>query len=242
MAYAGRPEQAKAMYHKALALLDAKDGWAETPQGMRSAAILSNLGHLAVLGAKDAFRRSIAISTYLVNRKPPSITDTHTLAIAQNNLGQLLMREKRLTEAGTSLAQSVGNLEEPVADAPRTIDFQSHFGYVLAQQASFFEQTGKLVDATSALARAVTHQRLALKLSRNRSDVRTLLGSEILELAQIYLKTGGYKDAAALALELPKIVPSSARDQACFDAARVLARLVTQVNADTKLAEAPPRS
>ena len=178
-----------------MALLDAKDGWAETPQGMRDrAAILSNLGHLAVLGAEDAFRRSIAISTYLVNRKPPSITDTHTLAIAQNNLGQLLMREKRLTEAGTSLAQSVGNFEKLVADAPRTIDFQSHFGYVLAQQASFFEQTGKLVDATSVLARSVTHQRLALKLSRNRSDVRTLLGSEILELAQIYLKTGGYKD------------------------------------------------
>ena len=77
-----------------------------------------------------------------------------------------------------------------------------------------------------------------MKLSRNRSDVRTFLGSEILELAQINLKTGAYKEAAVLALELPNVVPSTSRDQACFDAARVLARLVTRVNADPKLADA----
>ncbi len=240
VASAGRPAQAEEMYHKVLGLLQPRGGLPASADQMRDqAAILSNLGHLARPGAEDAFRRSIAISNDLVGRKALVITDTHNLAIAQNNLGMLLLREKRLTEAGTVLAQSVANLEKLVADAPKTIDYQSHFGFVLAQQASFFEQTSKLDDARSALASALTHQRQALKLSRNRSDVRTLLGSEILELAQINLKTGAYKEAAVLALELPNVVPSSSRDQACFDAARVLARLVTQANADPKLAEAP---
>ena len=135
VAEAGRPAQAEAIYLKALALLDTKDGSAETPQRMRDrAAILSNLGHLSRPGAEDAFRRSIDISAVLVDRKPPLITDTHTLAIAQNNLGQLLLKEKRLPEAGTLLAQSVSNFEKLVAAAPRTIDYQSHFGHVLASR------------------------------------------------------------------------------------------------------------
>ena len=77
-----------------------------------------------------------------------------------------------------------------------------------------------------------------MKLSRNRRRcLRTLLGSELLELAQINLKAGAYKEAAASALELPNVIPLASRDRACFDAARVLARLVTQANSDTRLSE-----
>ena len=132
----------------------------------------------------------------------------------------------------------MANFEKLVAGAPKSIDYQKHFGYVLAQQARFFGQSGKLAEAKTALAKAVDHQRQALKLSRNRPDVRMLLGSHLLELAQVNLKVGAYKEAATNALELPNVVPPSARDQACFDAARVLARLVTQVAADRNLTEA----
>ena len=132
VADAGRPAQAEEMYQKVLGLLQAKGSLPALADQMRDqAAILSNLGHLARPGAEDAFRRSIAISMDLVSRKPSVISDTHTLAIAQNNLGMLLLREKRLTEAGTVLAQSVANLEKVVAVAPTTIDYQSHFGFVL---------------------------------------------------------------------------------------------------------------
>jgi tetratricopeptide (TPR) repeat protein len=237
VADAGRPEQAEVIYHKALALLQTKDGRAETARSLRDQAeVLSNLGELARPGAEDAFRRSIAISTALVSRERSAIADIHTLAIAQNNLAELMLNQNRLADAGRLLAQSVANFDKIVAEAPRTIEYQSHFGYVLAQQAIFFQQAGKTADAQSALASAVDHQRQALKLSRNRSDVRTLLASHLLELAQIDLKVGAYQEAAATALEVSSIVPPSARAQGCFDAARILARLITQAAADGKVA------
>ena len=51
-------------------------------------------------------------------------------------------------------------------------------------------------------------------------------------------KLGAYDEAARLALEVPRSVPLSSRAPACYDAAQVLARLVTQVGADPKLASA----
>jgi serine/threonine protein kinase len=238
VADAGRPDQAEAMYKKALALLQTRGGAVESAERLRDQAeVLSNLGQLSRPGAEDAFRRSIAVSGRLLDRKPPAIADIHNLAVAQSNLGQLLLDEKRLPEAGTLFAQSVVNFDKLVADAPKTIDYQSHFGYVLAQQALFFERSGTTAEAKTALASAVDHQRQAVKLSKSRSSVRALLASHLLELAHVNLKVGAYKEAATNALELPNTAPSSARDQACFDAARILARLVCQVNADPKVAQ-----
>ena len=239
VADAGHPEQSEAMYQKALTLLQPKDKSPATDAMLRDQAeILSNMGHLTRPGAEDAFRRSITLSAALASRKPSAIKDLHNLAIAQNNLGQLLLTQKRVNEAGGLFEQSVANFEKLVAKAPKTINYQSHFGYVLAQQALFFEQSGKLADAKNALISAIDHQRRALKLSRNRSDVRALLGSHLLDLAQMNLKAGAYKEAAITALELPSVVPPSKRDEGCLNAARVLARLVTQVNADSKIGQA----
>ena len=237
VANAGRPEQAETIYRKALTLLETNDARSRTPAWMRSrAGVLSNLGHLRRPGAEDAFKRSIALSANLVERKPSVITDIHNLAVAQNNLAQLFVEQKRLPEAEALFAQSVTGFEKLATQAPKSIDYQKHFGYVLEKQAGLMAQMGKIAEAKIALASAVDHQRRAMKLSRNRSDVRELLGSHLLELAQINLKLGAYKEAAATALELPNAVPASARDQGCFDAARILARLVTQVGADGKLA------
>ena len=233
---AGRPAQAEAMYRKALALLEANDARSRTPEWMRSrAGVLSNLGHLHRPGAEDAFRRSIALSANLAEHKPLVITDIHNLAIAQNNLAQLFVEQKRFPEALSLFAQSVTGFEKLTSLAPKSIDYHKHFGYVLEKQAGLMAQTGKIIEAKTTLAIAVDHQRKAMKLSRNRGDVRELLGSHLLELAQINLKLGAYKQAAANALELPGTVPASARDQGCFDAARILARLATQVGTDGKL-------
>ena len=62
-----------------------------------------------------------------------------------------------------------------------------------------------------------------------------MLGEQLLELAQANIKLEDYKAAAANALEVPNAVPNSAHGQGCLDAARVLARLVTRVDADQKL-------
>jgi hypothetical protein len=57
-------------------------------------------------------------------------------------------------------------------------------------------------------------------------------------LAKVNLKLGAYEDAARLALDVPKTVPGATRAQACYDSARILAKLVTLAGKDTKLAQA----
>ena len=65
-----------------------------------------------------------------------------------------------------------------------------------------------------------------------------MLGSHLLALADINLKSGAYQEAADNALKIPQVVPDADRGQAYLDAARVLARLVVRTGADPKLAQA----
>ena len=238
LADSGRPEKAEAMYHKALSLLDTKDITSRKDEWLRDQArVLTFLGDLERPGAEAAIRRSIEISTDLTSRKPSVITDFHILAMAQNNLGEFLLETKRLPEAGLMFAESVANFEKLVAGSPESLDYRGHFGHVLAQQGSFFEQSGMLREARTALTRAGEQMRESLKLSKDQYQIRNSLGGYIVALANIDLKLGAYEEAARSALDLPKTVPSSGRGQACFDAARILARLINSVGSDAKLAQ-----
>jgi eukaryotic-like serine/threonine-protein kinase len=238
LAASGRPEKAEALYNKALSLLDAKDVTSRKDELLRNQAwVLSFLGALHRPGAEAAFRRSIEISADLTARKPSSITDYHKLAIAQNNLAELLLENKRLPEAGLLFAESVANFEKLITESPRSIEYRGHFGHVLAAHGDFFEQSGKLPEARTALARAGDLMRQSLKLSKDQDEIRTSLGGYLVTLAKIDLKLGAYEEAARGALELPKTVPSAGRGQACFDAARILAQLINSVGNDAKLAQ-----
>ncbi len=77
-----------------------------------------------------------------------------------------------------------------------------------------------------------------MQLSKNRSDTRTLLGGLLLELAEVDIKRRAYPEAAEDALRIPRAVPEAGRGEACFDAARILARLVALVGADPRLVPA----
>ena len=59
-----------------------------------------------------------------------------------------------------------------------------------------------------------------------------------MDLADLNVKLGAYEQAARLALEIPKSVPASSRVEGCFDAARILARTVTKLSNDDKIAQA----
>jgi eukaryotic-like serine/threonine-protein kinase len=239
VADSGRPEQAEAIYHKVLSLLETKDANSQKAEWLRvKAQALTYLGALQRPGAEEAFRRSIKLSLDLVARRPLVITDRHNLAIAQNNLGEFLIDQNRLPEAGLTFVESVANFEKLVRDAPRSIEYLGHFGHVLAKQGDLFERTGKLSEARSALARAVEQQRHRLKLSKDQDEIRGSLGGDLITLATIDLKLGAYEEAARSALELPKAVAARSRGQACFDAARILARLITSVDGDVKRAQA----
>ena len=63
----------------------------------------------------------------------------------------------------------------------------------------------------------------------------TIPGAHQINLADVHLKLGAYDQAAQAALEIPRSVPASARAEGCFDAARILARVVTKLSADEKL-------
>ena len=239
VADSGRPEQAEAIYHKVFSLLETKDANSQKAEWLRvKAQALTYLGALQRPGAEEAFRRSIELSMDLAGRNPSVITDRHNLAIAQNNLGEFLIDQNRLPEAGLMFAESVANFEKLVGDAPRSIEYLGHFGHVLAKQGDWFERTGKLSEARSALARAVEQQRHRLKLSKDQDEIRGSLGAGLVTLATIDLKLGAYEEAANSALELPKAVAARSRGQACFDAARILARLITSVDDDVKRAQA----
>jgi len=235
----GKPEQAEVIYKKALANLETKDAKAQSPESLRvQAGVLNNLGELDRPGAEDAYRRSITLSQRLMDRKPSLSADRHILAMAQNNLGQLLVDQKRLPEAGPLFAQSVANFEKLVAEVPKAIELQSHIGVVLGFQGKWLDLIGKTGESKITLASAIEHQRQAVQLSKNGPAYRELLGGHLLDLARIDLKLGLYDDAARIALDLPKTVPSANRAQGCLDAARILARLVSRVGGDGKLASA----
>jgi tetratricopeptide (TPR) repeat protein len=237
IAAAVHPENAEAISQAALKKLEAKDAHALTPEALRlKASLLCNLGTLKRPGAEHALRDSIAISQSLSNRKPSVSEDRHNLAAAQSNLGDLLVDLKRSAEARPLLAQAVANLEKLVNEASKAIDYQSHIGIVLELQGRCLDQCNEPVLAKAALENAVGHQRQAVRLSKNGTSYRELLGSHLIELANLNLKLGAYKEAAANALEVPNAVPASNRAQGCLDAARSLARLISQAAADHKLA------
>jgi eukaryotic-like serine/threonine-protein kinase len=233
-----KPKEAEVVYQEALAKLESKDGRNQSPEGLRvQAGLLNNLAQLELPGAEDAYHRSIVISQNLIDTKPSLNADRHTLAIAQNNLAEFLLDGKRLAEAGPIFAQSIANLETLVAQAPKAIDYQSHLGIVLAAQGKWLDLSDKITEAMTVLTSAVEHQKAAIKLSKNGGGYRELLGEHFIELAKLNLKLGAYDEAARLALDVPKTVPVSKRAQACFDSARILARLLTQVGGDGKLGQ-----
>ena len=116
---AGRTDQAEPIYRKGLALLDSTDPKLRTADCQRwQAKILFNLGAIQGAGAEDALKRSIAISQQLLAGKPGAVEDRHNLAIAQNNLGMLLVDRKRLADAGPYFAQSLENFAKACDRCP----------------------------------------------------------------------------------------------------------------------------
>ncbi len=231
-----RPEQAEAIYRQALATLDSRDARDQTSECLRiKVGILNNLGCLQLAGAEEALLRSIAVSESLVSSKSSDREARHNLAIAQNNLGELLMKLGRLREAGKRFKEAVANFERLLAEAPQSIDLQSQLGTVLMMQGKWLDQNGKSAEARSAMERAVTHRRRAVQLSKNGPAFRELLGGHLLELAEVTLKLGAYDEATRIApggvQDRTQLRPRSGMPRHRAD----LARLVARVGGDAKL-------
>ena len=234
----GEPVRALAMYDRALGLLN-KQTPADRAHSQDRADILNNRGELEREMKHPTALASLqaAQSIYETRAKDPHATavDRHRLAITQFNIGNYLVEEKRFDEAGPMLAKAIAGFDALVAQTPRSIDLESNYGQVLGVQGEFLQKTGKPALAREALRLAVTHQKLAAKLSRDRDPIRALHGEHLLSLAKVELELGAYPEASAVALELPGVVPTAKRGEACLNAARILARIVVKVDAEGKL-------
>jgi serine/threonine-protein kinase len=243
LASAGQADRAAAAYRRALAQLDASWGIAASPQGMQvKALLLNNLGYVlqptAPANAEVAFRQALGLFADLAARSSATLTDRHYLAIAEFNLGDTLRMRRVLPEAEAMLARAEADYEKLALAAPKSVDFRSQLGLVQSRKAAALAEDGKLAEAAAALAKAIAHQDRAVQQGKNRDDTRTLLGGHLLELAEVDLKRGAYQEAADNALMVPRAVPEAGRGEACFDAAKILARLVALVGADLKLVPA----
>src|SRR5205823_2885699 len=103
-------------------------------------------------------RRSIEITQVLVAGKGVVREDFRNLAAARNNLGDFLVRAKRLTEAEPYLAQAVVGLEKLAAEAPDAIDLQGYLGAALSTKADWLEGLDKLADAKGVREGAIAHE------------------------------------------------------------------------------------
>jgi serine/threonine protein kinase len=243
IASAHRDDEAQAVYHKALAALQTNDSAALQPAARRERGILlNNLGELQLSlkrpEAEKTLREAIDTFDRLASRESASQGDRHYLAIAQANLGELLVGLKRLDEATSQLNKATAGFDKLATEQPRSIEIQSHFGMVRAVQSRCLATLGNSEEAKRALENAIAHQREAVELSQNRPAYRSLLAGHMRALARIDLDLGAREDAAKIALKLPGIVPAPDRTQACFDCARILVRVVDQLRHDARLTPA----
>jgi serine/threonine protein kinase len=235
-----RPEVAESLYRKALSLLETNAGHIPSAEHLGvQAEVLNNLGDLQKASksplAEATLSRAIEIFKLLVERKSAALRDRQSLAIARNNLGELLVKLNRLDDAGKLFEQSVADFESLVADSPRSTDIQNQLGMILAHVGDLLDRLGKPAPARGFLERAVTHGRQAVVLGKNRQDTRSELASHLIQLATIELKLGAYSDAAASALEIPRASPASEHSEGCLTAARILARVSAQSSSDATL-------
>ncbi len=235
---AGRNEPAEPLYRQGLALLDVKNASSQSVEWLRTkAGLLINLGVLQRPGAEDALRQAIALTARLAGDRPGAGEDRHLLAIALLNMASLLPELKRAPEAGPFFERSVAEFEKLAAAAPRAAEIQHHFGIALAEQGVWLDRAGKTAEAKGVLTAAVDHQTLAVQLSKNAPGCRVARAEHLIALADVNRKLGAYPEAARLALEVPRGLPTAARAKGCFDAARALARVVTQLGADRNIPE-----
>ena len=239
VAAAHRAEQAESFYSRGLAVLSFKDKAARTTESLREqATVLSNLGELQRAegrpGAEESLRHSIAISEELAARKPAARVDRQTLAIAQNNLAEVLEAAGRAEEAGQTFARSRAGLDLLASENSKAVDTQNYLGYVCEQQAKLLAKIGQPGKARQSIESAVAHQRQAVKLTDGKVPAyRLMLAGHFDVLASTCLKLHAYEDAIRAAIEIPKAAPTAERSY--LDAAKLLARCVAAANDDRQL-------
>jgi tetratricopeptide (TPR) repeat protein len=203
--------------------------------------VLSNQGEFRRAshrpGSEASLRESITIAQELAARQPAARDDRQFLAIAQNNLAEVLEGQNKVKDAEMLFTESLSGLERLGTEVPTAIDTQNYLGYVAEQQGKLLAKTHRPEEAKLAFEKAVTHQKRAVSLSDGRStSCREMLAGHLRLLAEVCSVLGAYDDAVRAAVDLPKYAPQ--QGQGFLDAARILARCVSQAQSDRNLTPA----
>ena len=98
--------------------------------------------------------------------------------------------------------------------------------------------TGKLSEGKASFESAIEHQRRAVQLARSDSDSIANCSASIRSTWLTSTSSSAPTNRLRIAIEIPKSFPESRRAEGCFDAARILARLVSKLNTDEKIGQA----
>ena len=148
LASARRFDRAEAIYRQALAQVETKDAKAQTLDRMRLKVQLLNdlvavLRDLERPEAEPTLRQALAAFEELAARATATPTDRHNVAIAQFNMGDTLIDLERSPEAAPFLAKAEAGFARLLADAPKSVDYHSQLGLVLARTASSWPTTAR---------------------------------------------------------------------------------------------------
>jgi serine/threonine protein kinase len=237
----GKADEAEASYQRALAALDARQvpKWPHNGR-LEKAMTLSNLAnfrHEAKRpGAEPLLHQSIELASSLAAGTPPGSGDHRFLALARNNLGEILRDLGRDAEALVEFQASIDGLKPVVAASPNAAQDHFYLGHVYDQQGKTLLKAGKAADAKLAFSDAVAQQKAALKANDRFGPARLKLVAALGELAQVELSLGDYPGLRDAAAELAQAAPRSPETQ--FDAARLLARGVLKLQGDAKVSAA----
>src|SRR5262249_51694756 len=145
--------------------------------------------------------------------------DRQFLAIARNNLGEVLAASGKNPEAAEEFRESLANLESIVAHSPASVEDQSYVGYVSEQQGKLLAATGKPAEARLAFAKAVAHENEAVKLTDGKVVAyRATLANHLTALAEACITLADYDAALQAAIDLAKAAPDPG--QGHYQAAR----------------------
>ena len=156
------------------------------------------------------------------------------LAVAQNNLAEVLEAAGHGDEAGRLFATAIAGLDRLATENSKAVDTQNYLGYVFEQQAKLMAKTGRPEKAKAAIEAAVTHQRQAVKLTEGKvAAYRIMLAGHIGILGEVCIKLHAYDDAIRAAIDLSKAAPAT--ENGTLDAAKLMAHCLNAANEDYAL-------
>lgn len=192
------------------------------------------LANLATLVDGDAEkeplnRRALAAYDELVEAAPQA---REKRAVVLNNLGELLARTDRATEAADRFAQAADAFRA-LAEAPGAgPTAHAMFAYVLAKQGQLAIEAGSVEAAQAYLERAVDEQRRAARTGRSPA-YQLALQDQLESLSRAVMLAGRHDEAARLAAEISEVLPEEPETR--LRAARLLAGCVALAEADANL-------